>query len=43
MYNSRNKLYTLVNGVTGQVDGNISVETLPSVDAFFELDEMSDV
>ena len=26
-------LYTLVNGVTGQVEGNVSPETLPSLDA----------
>ena len=35
-------LYTLVNGVTGQVDGNISLETLPYLDALRELAEMSD-
>ena len=40
--NSNNTLYTLVNGLTGHVDGNISLETLPSLDALFELDEMSD-
>ena len=40
--NSNNTLYTLVNGLTGQIDGNISLETLPSVDKIFELDEMSD-
>ena len=38
--NSRNTLYTLVNGVTGHVDGNMSL-FLPSLDALFELDEMS--
>ena len=36
-------LYTLVNGVTDQVEGNASLETLPSLDAPCELDEMSDV
>ena len=40
--NSTNTLYTLANGVTGHVDGNISLETLPSLDALFELDEISD-
>ena len=35
-------LYTLVNGVTDQVEGNASLETLPSLDALCELDEMSD-
>ena len=35
-------LYTLVNGVTGIVDGNISRETFPSLNALFELDVMSD-
>ena len=28
--------------MTGQIDGNISLETLPSLDTLFELDEMSD-
>ena len=37
-----NTLYALVNGVTGHVDGNISLETLPSLDALFELDKISD-
>ena len=35
-------IYTLVNGVTGQVEGNVSLETLPSLDALCELNEMSD-
>ena len=34
-------LHTLVNGVTGQVEGNVSLETLPSLDALCELNEMS--
>ena len=28
--------------MTGQVEGNVSLETLPSLDALCELDEMSD-
>ena len=40
--NSKNTLYTLVNGVTGHDDGNIRLTTLPSLDAPFELDEMPD-
>ena len=40
--NSNNTLYTLVNGLTGHVDGSISLETLLSLDTLFELDEMSD-
>ena len=35
-------LYTLVNGVTGQVEGNVRLKYLPSLDALCELDEMSD-
>ena len=35
-------IYTLVNGVTGHVDGNISLETLPPLDSLFELARMSD-
>ena len=35
-------LYTLVDGVTGQLDGKVSLETLPPVDTLCELDEMSD-
>ena len=35
-------LYTLDNGVTGQVEGNVSLETLPSLEAICELDEISD-
>ena len=39
--NSNNTLYTPVNGMTGHVDGRISIETLLSLDTLFELDEMS--
>ena len=39
---SNNTLYTLVKGITGHVDGSISLETLPSLDTLFELDEISD-
>ena len=40
--NSNNTIYTLVNGVTGHVEGNIRLATLPSMDALFKLDEMSE-
>ena len=38
--NINNTLYTLVNGVTGHVDGNISIETHPSLNALFELNQI---
>ncbi|KAG3193349.1 hypothetical protein C6341_g230 [Phytophthora cactorum] len=33
--------YTYVNGVTGGVDGDISLDSIPAVNALLELDEMS--
>ncbi|POM69898.1 Reverse transcriptase, partial [Phytophthora palmivora] len=33
------QLFTLVNGVTGEVDGDISLSDLPTVDALLKLDE----
>ncbi|POM60411.1 LOW QUALITY PROTEIN: Pol protein [Phytophthora palmivora] len=35
------QLYTLVNGVTGEVDDDISLSDLPTVDALLKLGEMS--
>lgn len=34
-------LYTLVNGLTGDVEGDINLGTVPSLNALLELDEMS--
>ncbi|KAG3111130.1 hypothetical protein PI124_g9577 [Phytophthora idaei] len=35
------KVYIPVNGVTEEVDGDISLDSLPAVNALLELDEMS--
>ena len=39
--NINNTRYTLVNGMTGHLDGSISLETLPYLDTLFDLDVIS--
>ena len=41
MYDVSKQLYTLVNGVTGSVDTEISLATFPSLGAQLEIDEIS--
>ena len=35
------QLYTLVNGATGACDSTISIEAIPSLSSFIELEELS--
>ena len=39
--NDSEQVHTLVNGLTGNIEGEVSLAAIPSLHAFLELDEMS--